>query len=185
MKRPLPFSVFKAQHFVETDNKFVITDADPDKRIVKEINGEPAAWEYAKLIGLDVKELTPTIFSKFPVMLKIGGEYYVRSVLKANEDGTLTFACAIDSGLVLTVAKGIDLVENLDATFGDVRQKVNPQLIIACDCAWRKLEIIEKGNKNQVDGLYKENNVIGFSTYGEQYNSIHVNQTFTGVAIGG
>jgi hypothetical protein len=26
--------------------------------------------------------------------------------------------------------------------------------------------------------------VVGFSTYGEQYNGIHVNQTFTGVAIG-
>jgi signal transduction histidine kinase len=26
--------------------------------------------------------------------------------------------------------------------------------------------------------------VIGFATYGEQYNAMHVNQTFTGVAIG-
>jgi hypothetical protein len=26
--------------------------------------------------------------------------------------------------------------------------------------------------------------VVGFSTYGEQYRSMHVNQTFTGVAIG-
>jgi len=26
--------------------------------------------------------------------------------------------------------------------------------------------------------------VIGFATYGEQFNSMHVNQTFTGIAIG-
>jgi hypothetical protein len=28
------------------------------------------------------------------------------------------------------------------------------------------------------------NNAVGFSTYGEQFNGIHVNQTLTGVAIG-
>jgi hypothetical protein len=27
--------------------------------------------------------------------------------------------------------------------------------------------------------------VIGFSSYGEQYRGMHVNQTFTGIAIGG
>ena len=30
----------------------------------------------------------------------------------------------------------------------------------------------------------ERNNVIGFATYGEQFNAMHVNQTFTGVAIG-
>ena len=32
--------------------------------------------------------------------------------------------------------------------------------------------------------LYRRNNVVGFNTYGEQYRSMHVNQTLTGVAIG-
>jgi len=37
----------------------VVTEADPAKRIVKEINGLPAAEEYARLVGVDVHELTP------------------------------------------------------------------------------------------------------------------------------
>ena len=181
----LPFKVFKTQHFVATNDKLVITDADPDQRLVREINGEPAAWEYARLIGLEVNELTPQIFSKYPVMLKIGGEYYVRSVLQANKDASLTFACAIDSGLVLTIARGIDLWDNLNEAFTQVDQGIqNTELILGCDCAWRKIEISEKGITNQVGQLYRDNKVIGFCTYGEQYNSIHVNQTFTGVAIG-
>jgi hypothetical protein len=32
--------------------------------------------------------------------------------------------------------------------------------------------------------LYRENNVVGFGTYGEQYRSMHLNQTFTGIAFG-
>ncbi len=31
----------------------------------------------------------------------------------------------------------------------------------------------------------KTNQVSGCSTYGEQFDGLHVNQTFTGVAIGG
>lgn len=181
----LPFKVFKTQHFVATDKKFVITDADPDQRLVREINGEPAAWEYARLIGMEVEELTPMIFSKYPVMLKIGGEYYVRSVMQAHKNASLTFACAIDNGLVLTIAKGIDLFDNLNEAFTNVNRGIeNTQLILGCDCAWRKIEIHEKEITNRVGRLYTDNNVIGFCTYGEQYNSIHINQTFTGVAIG-
>ena len=36
---------------------------------------------------------------------------------------------------------------------------------------------------NALSGILSENRVIGFSTYGEQVNSMHVNQTLTGVAI--
>src|SRR5690606_39804550 len=59
--------------------------------------------EYARAVGLEVTELTPQIFAAYPVMLRIGGEYFVRSIQKANPDGSLTFYCAIDTGLVLTV----------------------------------------------------------------------------------
>jgi len=33
--------------------------------------------------------------------------------------------------------------------------------------------------------LMAQYGVFGFSTYGEQFNGVHVNQTFTGVALGG
>ena len=32
--------------------------------------------------------------------------------------------------------------------------------------------------------IMKCNQVFGFSTYGEQFDGLHMNQTFTGVAIG-
>jgi hypothetical protein len=31
--------------------------------------------------------------------------------------------------------------------------------------------------------ILSRHNVVGFSTYGEQFNSMHVSQTLTGVAI--
>jgi hypothetical protein len=36
-----------------------------------------------------------------------------------------------------------------------------------------------------IQDLLKRTKLIGFSTYGEQCDFVHVNQTLTGVAIGG
>jgi hypothetical protein len=35
----------------------------------------------------------------------------------------------------------------------------------------------------QISNVLKKHRVYGFSTYGEQFGAMHVNQTMTGVAI--
>ena len=118
-------------------------------------------------------------------MLRFGGEYYVRSIQKVNEDGSLTFYCAIDEGLVLRVAQGEDLVENLQGALREARKEIpSIKLTIGFDCILRRLEVAEKGLEEQVNEILKQNDVIGFNTYGEQYNFVHINQTFTGIALG-
>jgi hypothetical protein len=181
----LPFRVFKTQHFVPTDKRLVVTEADPAKRIVKEINGLPAAKEYARLVGIDVHELNPMRFAASPVVVMIDGTDYVRSIQKANADGSLTFFCAIEDGVVLRVAHGVDLVNNLEQTFDKIRAEIGqPQLVFGCDCILRNLEIIQNGLKDRVEEILQRNNTIGFSSYGEQFYGVHINQTLTGIAIG-
>ncbi|MDX2217924.1 MAG: FIST N-terminal domain-containing protein [Burkholderiales bacterium] len=180
-----PFKVFRTQHFVHSDMRMVVTRADPASRRVFEINGLPAAPEYARLIGLDVAELTPLVFATHPVVVRIGGQYFVRSVAYVKEDDSLQFFCAIDEGVVLTIAKGVDLVENLRNAFADVRESIgNPMVVLGCDCLLRRLEIQRDGIEDQVGRIFRDNEVVGFTTYGEQINAMHVNQTFTGIAIG-
>lgn len=181
-----PFRVFKTQHFVSGAEKMVVTEANPSERVVTEINGEPAGREYARMVGLEVDKLTPMIFSAHPVVVTIGGETYVRSIQKVNEDESLTFFCAIEKGIVLTVARGVDLVENLEQAFQTVRDQIGPpQLTLGCDCILRNLEADQRGLLDRIGAIMRANNVIGFASYGEQFNAMHVNQTFTGVAIGG
>ena len=181
----LPFSIFKTQHFVSTDDRLVVTKSDTANRIVHEINGLPAAKEYARLIGADACDLDPVRFAASPLVVVIGGVNYVRSIQKANTDGSLTFYCAIEEGLVLRVAYGVDLVENLEQTFEKIRAEIGPpQIIFGCDCILRNLEISQKGLKERVEAIFLHNNTIGFSSYGEQFRGVHVNQTFTGIAIG-
>lgn len=180
-----PFRVFKTEHFVPSPQKMVVTAADPARRVVTEINGEPAVEEYARLVGLEVDQLTPLIFATHPVIVRIGGATYVRSIQKVNDDGSLSFFCAIDTGIVLTVARGVDLVDNLEATFAELRAEIGePAIVLGCDCVLRYIETGQRGLIERVGDVMAANNVVGFSTYGEQYNAMHVNQTFTGVAIG-
>ena len=181
-----PFRIFKTQHFVSEEERLVVTEADAAHRVVKEINGLPAAEEYARLVGIEVKNLNPTCFAALPVVVLIDGTDYVRSIQKNNPDGSLTFYCAIDEGLVLRVARGVDLVGNLKQTFDKLREEIGPpQLVLGCDCILRNLEMQEHGLKGPVEEILQRNNVVGFSTYGEQYGGLHINQTFTGIAIGG
>jgi hypothetical protein len=181
----LPFKVFMTQHFVSTDERLVVTQADSATRTVSEINGRPAAAEYARLIGVDVRDLGARHFSTSPLVVKISGQEYVRSIQKANADGSLTLFCAIDKGVVLRVAHGADLVKNLQQTFDNIRVEIGkPQLVLGCDCILRNLEISRNGWEDRVEEIFRCNNTIGFNSYGEQFQGTHVNQTFTGIAIG-
>jgi len=181
----LPFQVFQTQHFVSSSEKMVVTRADPSLRLVTEINAEPAAQEYARVIGLESADLSPTVFAAHPLVVRAGGRDYVRSIQRVHDDGSLSFFCAIDEGIVLTVAQSVDLIANLVDTFDSLKRSVGRiEAILGFDCVFRYLEMEQRQILGEVSRLLIENNVIGFSTYGEQFGMMHVNQTFTGIAFG-
>jgi hypothetical protein len=87
--------------------------------------------------------------------------------------------------MVLTVAQ----VRNpIDATNDLFKQLVDDlggvSIFIGFECVLRRLAVEQYQLSREMSELYRRNNVIGFQTYGEQYRSMHVNQTLTGVAIG-
>jgi hypothetical protein len=181
----LPFSLVKTQHFAASEERVVVTRAAPERRIVYELNGRLAAEEYARLSRVPLAELSPGVFSAHPLMLRFGGEYYVRSVQRMNADGSLSFFCAIDEGVVLRLGHGDDLVKDLHHALAHARAQVtDPRLTIGFDCILRRLEVEAKGLEADVNRVLREGAVIGFSTYGEQFGCLHVNQTFTGVCLG-
>ena len=180
-----PMKVFRMQHYVPGTVKMVITGADPVSRIVTEINAEPAADEYARLLGVRVADLGPSLFATRPPMVRAGGEYYVRSIQSANPDGSLTFYCAIDEGIVLTLGEGRDIMSGLQSLFGELDGAVGGiDRILGFDCVLNTVEVEQRQLTGAVSRLFAERRVVGFNTYGEQYHALHVNQTFSGLAIG-
>jgi hypothetical protein len=183
----LPFEVFTSNHIERPIEKLVVTEVDASTRTAYELNAEPAALEYAKLLNIELKDLSPKVFSLNPLAVKVGGDYYIRSIQKVNEtDLSLTFYCAIDVGIVLSAVEMGDIFSPVIEKLSEIDQRYGgPELVLTCDCFLRRLEIEQKGLESEVKKLNTKYNIAGCNTYGEHTNGIHLNQTYTGVYIAG
>ncbi|MFV0346981.1 MAG: FIST N-terminal domain-containing protein [Halodesulfovibrio sp.] len=181
----LPFAVLQTQHFMRSEDRFEITSADPETRTVYTINNRPAAAVYAEAVGVPENKLTPARVSLHPLILWLGGQHYVRSVREALPDGSMTFNSAVEQGLVLYLGTSHDIVANLEHALDDSLVQIPyPKLLIGFECAHRRLEVEELGLTKSMQQVLDRMENIGFHTYGEQVDSLHVNQTFAGVIIG-
>ena len=174
--------IFREDHFTPSEKRLIVTGADLEKRLVTEINAEPAAPEYARIVGIDPQQLTPFIFAAHPILVRIGDSHHVRAIQKV-EGNDLRFFSAIDEGMVLTVANARNISNHLKTVLEELSSKSEPEQIFIFDCILRRLEAENAQESLNMSQLFVEHNVLGFSTYGEQHNMLHVNQTMTGIAI--
>ncbi|MEO6600367.1 MAG: FIST N-terminal domain-containing protein, partial [Polyangiaceae bacterium] len=181
----LPFTTFKVQSVSPTAAKVVITRADAAQRIVFEIDGKPAVAAYAEKLGCTPEDLVAEC-RRQPLLLRAGDEYFVRGIRAVNPNGSLSFACAVEEGLVFTIGAETPAVGALREGLDDAAKRVeSPAVVLGFDCVSRRLEIERRGEAAAVGALFESRRVIGFCTYGEQFDSLHLAQTFTGVMLGG
>ena len=179
------FLSFKTEHFRRATKAHVVTAADPARRIVSEIDAEPAAEVYARIVGVAIETLGPTHFARHPLALRIGEHLYVRSVQRVVEGKGLLFYCAIEEGIILHELIKEDMMDDLTTSLERAGRAIGRfDLVIGFNCILRHLEAKENGDIERIGGLLSRVGTIGFSTYGEQFGSRHINQTFTALAIG-
>ncbi|TVS03364.1 MAG: GfdT protein [Rhodobacteraceae bacterium] len=183
LRTPCRVTAFRFDHLEPTEHRMVVTDADPDNRLVRAINGMPAGPEYARILGKDPQQLSPFTFAANPVVSKIGEDHHVLAIQRVEPDGTLRFFSAIECGLVLRLAQSTDLEAHLERELTKLSAKVGAPAILACDCILRRLEAEHSQKQHRLSALLDRFGVTGFNTYGEQFNLVHVNQTFTGLAF--
>ncbi|MBQ0757048.1 MAG: FIST C-terminal domain-containing protein, partial [Amphritea sp.] len=163
------FRVFSGHHMESRDSKLVVTEADSDQRRVLELNAEPAALEYARVVGLPLEELNHHVFALNPIAVRIGEEYFIRSIQSVNDDLSLTFFCAVENGIVLTLMQPGEMVPLLDQQLTREENSLGEHLLtLGCDCFLRRLEAELRGESEQISDLMRRHRVVGFNTYGEQ-----------------
>lgn len=181
----VPFHPFRLQDFRPITDYMVITEADHEQRLVKEIDCESALDVYAEVLGMPPGEITFDQYASHSLMVTIGGQDYIRSVRCCEKDGTLRMHSAIDEGLVVRVCRSDDTLVSLNEMLHPGNQTAkNAEFIICFDCIHRKIELERQGTIDRASELLKQVPTIGFTTYGEICDSIHVNQTMTGVIVG-
>lgn len=181
----LKFKTYLHSHYKPTDRRAVITAMSSEHRTVNEIDGRPAVEAYASLCGLEEKNPSLSDFSRWPAIVKIGGQAFPRGPMSTTADGGIRFACALDEGVVINIAEPGDMLEMLADFLADIENQLGlPSLILGFNCAARQFEMDQLGIRPQIAKLMQRYNVLGFSTLGEQYNTIHANNSFTCVAFG-
>lgn len=172
-------------HYRATSNKAVITAARPDHRLVLEINGTPASPTYAGLCGMVNRPTAGYDFSANPAMIRVGGKWFPRGIFEVLPDDSIRFACAIERGLVVSVGEPGDMLGSLQQAFRELQTQLGPPAVtIGFDCAARTVNMDRHGLRAPLSEVLKQNHVVGASTLGEQYNAMHMNNSFTALAIG-
>ncbi|MDZ4093385.1 MAG: FIST N-terminal domain-containing protein [Paracoccaceae bacterium] len=168
-------------HFRATDTRMIVTRAIPEKRMILEINAEPAAEEYARIIGVPLAELSPLVFAEHPLLVHMGGRYFVRAIREQTPDGGLSLMSSIDTGAVMSLGLAEDLTVGFEAMLGALPS--TPSLILSFDCILRRLAVEHAGLSPEIKDIFGRYNMAGFNTYGEQHSGMHMNQTFIGLAF--
>ena len=182
---PYEFEVFTTHHCVPTDEKLVVTDADVASRTVTELDADSPAQIYSQAVGIDLESTCPAQFALHPLAVKLGDDYFIRSIQSVERENALKFFCAVEAGIVLNVMQRTDLISNIESQYQRLEESLGePQLIIGFDCFLRRLEAEALNIDEQISNLMVKLGIIGMNTYGEQHQGMHINQTLTGVAIG-
>lgn len=174
--------VIKHQHFTTTPANVVVTRAEG--RRVHEFDGLPALEGYARAVGLPPEQINGDVTFLNPTTFACNGELYVRSIQAINEDGSIDFYCAVEEGMVLDIGGHAEMTAALRAGMGAWKQ--SPAFVLGFNCILRALEATGGGfHAEQGQALASAcGAMIGFDTYGEQLNGLHINQTLVAVGFG-
>ncbi|MCC6581450.1 MAG: FIST C-terminal domain-containing protein [Phycisphaeraceae bacterium] len=179
----LPCRTFGFQNFAPLDGRFVVTGAVAEKRQILELNGQPAASVYAAAIGYP--NLDAQVVSRHPLLLRWDDRFYARAI-RGWDEQRLDLFCAIEEGMVVRIGEASDLSNTTVEQYTGLRTSLgtDPRIIVAFHCYQRRVELERSANLEHHIRLMSRYPLIGFCTYGEQYNGLHMNQTVTGFALG-
>ena len=184
-----PFHPFHLHHYQATERDAVVTDAEPGRRIVRRLDGYPAVRVLADLLQVSERSLREdrTVVQRLaPVFgFRAAGTLHLRSVM--NVDGSaLLMGGAVESGTILLHMRAGDLVAQTHAGVRAALERVSaPSGMLLFNCGGRMWEATAQNRVAELAAAMHTEMAAGFTTYGEQFGSLQVNHTLTGLVLGG
>jgi hypothetical protein len=182
---PGRFTVLKHQHYITTPRRLVVTKCDGAERRIHELNGRPALAAYADALGLRPEQVDGDVTFMNPVTFSCHGQIYVRSIQSVQPDGSIVFYCGVEEGMVLEIGSHREMTDALALDLRRSFPKGPPAFLVTFNCILRALEAKKLAKEQTVGALLKKgaDASIGFATYGEQLDGMHINQTLVALAI--
>jgi hypothetical protein len=179
------YGIFKSQNFQPTSKSFILLEANEQQRYAQTVLN-PKTLEMDSFITALTKEFKckkeqlEEYFRDYTFAIKIGKEYFIRSVASFDLDRDIvTFFCDISFADELILMKKSGFIEQTDRDFDKFMQNKSGKVVGALlnDCILRRLN-----NENELKMLKTFDNIplIGFSTFGELLG-VNINQTLTSI----
>jgi hypothetical protein len=178
------FTPMKTCSFRPRPESFRVTRADPTRRVVYELDGQPIVEVYSRVLDISPQRLGRLSFASHPLGLMIDGQPWIRSPQEVQPDGGILFACQLLEGMPVHVMDPTDLIEDTRRAFADGERTLGGPLAgaILFNCVHRRYELEERKLTQPFLGLLQFP-AVGFHTYGESWLG-HINHTLTGLLFG-
>ena len=178
----------------ETTNAGIVTKLD-GKRVLQEIDGEPALKKYAKWTGKDVKKLmgsnllSESILAPLGVKDRLGDLIAIRHPMGGNKDYSINVGnhLAVNTAVIQMEATVDELISSTGKAVKEVNKELNGEVgaYLLVHCGGRKLGIGDR-IEEVVKQLKKETKGVPFMTiftFGEYGMAEHGANTCGGLML--
>ncbi len=172
------FSELRNIHSVDhgyKPTKKVVVATEGDGKIVKTLDGRPAAEVYAKLVNTSLEKLKENIvpyIAKYPLGFSDNlGNFWIKNPQAVLPDNSLLFFSPVPKNSVLYLLKGTesDILKATERS-GKLLNRITPAFSVIISCAGR-MAYLQKDIYKEAEILKKElksTPFIGFYSYSEQ-----------------
>jgi hypothetical protein len=185
-----PWAALRTHWYEPTGQRVVVTKVDASARKILELDGKSAGTRWAEIAGVPPEHLTfgfPEQYLKWSLAMRVGREYFLRSICKSMTDDTLDSMNMVQEDLELEVMRAGDIVESTRRFFQEeLRRRVgNPTAALLFDCGARKFYAHLIGKMPELSGTFASAPpAAGLTVQFETYCGFMVNSTLTSLVFG-
>ena len=177
--------VLKQDMFEPKRTVFTATSVDLKKRIIYELDGEPAAMQLARHLHYELYELGDHI-DDYGLGRMVGDEIYTTDIAKITKEKGLEMFASVYGGTRLCLLERDRYNACLSDLIASIRRKIPiPRFVMYINCIslTKYYEKIKWLNVFSVGMATIAPIYAGFSGYGEQLGRININKTLLAIAF--
>lgn len=189
LEYPYGFRPIHHTHMKLSDKWLTVTSQSGDGRVVESFDGQPALIAYAQALNLSPEQVTPEVIGRNPLGYRFRGRPFPCSILRVQEDGSFLMGVTVHTDERLNILSAGDLVECSKNAIGEAIQHLaengnDVQAMLLFNCSNRFIEAEGLGISEMLFEALYQAPLCGFNTYGEQFASMHMNHSLTGIVFG-
>lgn len=186
------FETFHDTHVVMTPRRVEVTRVRRDGRHIMQLNDKPALDVYAEALGIAPEAVTPAVLAMHPLGYRFRGQPFPISIGQIGAERSLRVGSTVQAGQRLHILDAQNLVASSERCIDEVVERVAPaanpnaslDALLIFNCRLRHIEARETGQLAALTRALCKGPVCGLNSNGEQFATMHLNHSMTGVAFG-